>query len=128
MALTYTVVAAIEKKGKQQLFVLPSTWVYQNAWLKNGANDGKIKELGYYLGFWPSNSNGCSAVDLAMDGKCSLPTKDNTTPFRCIIKRRDIRTSEKVFILFFYAFEVMWFSNTCFITGKRRTAQNEKKT
>lgn len=129
MALTYTVVATIEKKGKQQLCVLPSTWVYQNAWLKNGADDGKIKELGNDRGFWPSSLNGSNALDLAMAGEYSIPTKDNAMPFRCIIKRRNIRTSEEVIILFIFdAFEVMWFSNMCFITGKSRNAQNERKT
>lgn len=100
-SLTYSVVASIEKKGKQQLCVLPSTWVYQNAWLVKGADDGKIKELGNDKGFWPSGLDGNDAFDLAMDGEYSLPTKENSKPFRCIIKRRNFRTSEEV-MFFFY--------------------------
>lgn len=103
MSFTYAVVASIASNGKQKLCVLPMTWVYPNAWLKNGEDDGKIKVLGNDRGFWPSGPDGDEAFELAMDGEYSLPTKHNATPFRCFIKRRNFRTSEEVnFLLVMY--------------------------
>lgn len=47
MALIYSVVGSIVKNIK--------LWAYQNAWLKNGADDGRIKELGNVKGSLATN-------------------------------------------------------------------------
>lgn len=93
-----TVTFAVVQSNKQQLCVLPSTWLYPGKWFKAGKTDNKIKTAGTDKGFWPKTSSAIKDFNRAKNGELIYPTAENSEPFRCKIRRCDIETVTQVTI------------------------------